>query len=750
MDSTNSYNLKQGEDEYILSITLLGEMMIKLSCEDKVKSLTYSKEFNVEDMKEIDQLFNEVQTAYDIIELFDDILTNDKVRIQEDNGVIQIILYITSEDRQINIILNPESDLNPELNIQKEEQQIQENYEQNEMIQSQADYTQNAQIQENYAQNEEYEETKEETGFNYNEEYNNIVAQNVNNNYMENIDTNMNEFTNINDKFNLNENANINIESTINNTENIIPQMTNVEDASINKYFENIQTNQSYNLPIITPVEEDKIQLQKQVHTQTQTEIKKYPQVNVQTQTQSQTEAQTQTIEQKDNYTQYYNQQKDVNTQYENMNYNVNINEYLTTNYNKKEENIIPSITTQVTKIESQETIIPQISQTKSTHNVSISLPKKNIRNVSLSLPKAKNEDEERIKKLKGEQNILKNAHSQFNNRITELTNLINTYKTKITVLESQKKTNELDLLREENQRIKQQLEELIRLKKDADEAKYIRNQLSELEPLRKKAAQVEVIKTQLLELNDLKMKVAELNTIKEQMNEIERLKLEINRLNNMPNNLEEINNLKLQIMQAENMRKQLEEMKLKSQKEEIITKKQTTTKSIIKGDIIHNLQELEMITRKINRSNSKIILNLLYKATADSDSASSFHQKCDKAESTLVLIETDKGKRFGGFTTQNWSGDGIEKKDENAFVFSLDKMKTYDNIEDEDAIGCYTNFGPVFLGCQIRIYDNSFKTGGTTFEKGLNYYTEEDYELTNGDRNFGVKEIEVYEVIVE
>ena len=82
--------------------------------------------------------------------------------------------------------------------------------------------------------------------------------------------------------------------------------------------------------------------------------------------------------------------------------------------------------------------------------------------------------------------------------------------------------------------------------------------------------------------------------------------------------------------------------------------------------------------------------------------------------------------------------------------MFSLDKMKTYDSIEDEDAIGCYTKFGPVFLGCQIRIYDNAFKTGGTTFEKGLNYYTEEDYELTDGDRNYGVKEIEVYEVIVE
>ena len=156
------------------------------------------------------------------------------------------------------------------------------------------------------------------------------------------------------------------------------------------------------------------------------------------------------------------------------------------------------------------------------------------------------------------------------------------------------------------------------------------------------------------------------------------------------------------------------------------------------------------MITRKINRANNKITLNLLYKATADSDSAMAFHQRCDRAESSLVLIETNKGKRFGGFTSTNWRGDCIDKEDDDAFIFSLDLMKTYDIIKGENAIGCYPTFGPIFMGCQIRIFDNAFEKGGTTFEKDTNYETEEDFELTGGEQNFGVKEIEVYEVIVE
>ena len=172
-------------------------------------------------------------------------------------------------------------------------------------------------------------------------------------------------------------------------------------------------------------------------------------------------------------------------------------------------------------------------------------------------------------------------------------------------------------------------------------------------------------------------------------------------------------------------------------------------TQFVVKGDILHGPKELELLTRRIFKSNNKITLNLIYKATADSDKAEAFHKKCDRASSTLVLIETDKGRRFGGFTKCSWAGECIEKKDENAFVFSLDKMETYDIIPNEEAIGCYPKFGPIFLGCQIRIYDNAFTQGGTTFEKGMNYNTQEDFELNGGEREFIVKEIEVYEVII-
>ena len=395
------------------------------------------------------------------------------------------------------------------------------------------------------------------------------------------------------------------------------------------------------------------------------------------------------------------------------------------------------------------------------------------------------NYNDDRIKKLLDDTDSLKNKHHFLKDKLNELTGKINSYKYKIKAIEDEKKLSEVNALKAENEVIKQQISELSKLKDSSAEVKMLRDQLKELDPLRQKAYELELLKGRLNEINDLRDKVNELSGVKDQLGEIENLKLQISQMSDMEEQLGELSTLRIQAADAENLRRKIEQMETErvQYEEEIKSLRNTQRLSdlrntglrsnisnilspgmeskhlffeekqqsqYIKGDIIHNMNELEMITRKINKSNGKITLNLLYKATADSDKASAFHERCDDANSTLVLVETDKGKRFGGFTACSWRGECIEKKDEEAFVFSLDKMMVYENIPGEDAIGCYPKFGPIFLGCQIRIYDNAFSKGGTTFEKGLNYNTEEDYELTGGDRTFGVKEIEVYEVIAQ
>ena len=165
---------------------------------------------------------------------------------------------------------------------------------------------------------------------------------------------------------------------------------------------------------------------------------------------------------------------------------------------------------------------------------------------------------------------------------------------------------------------------------------------------------------------------------------------------------------------------------------------------------IIHKFAEITDVVSKIQiMLTAGVKFNIIYRASEHGDKAKTFHQKCDNHQMTLVLVETTKGRRFGGFTTKTWDGNCVKKIDNDAFVFSLDKHKIYDVHKNEFAIGGYPKFGPVFFGCQIRIYDEFFKKGGTTCHRTLNYKTKEDYELNSGEQTYIVKEIEVYDIEV-
>ena len=329
----------------------------------------------------------------------------------------------------------------------------------------------------------------------------------------------------------------------------------------------------------------------------------------------------------------------------------------------------------------------------------------------------------------------------------------------------------EVASLRAENEAFRKQILELNKLRLEAEETRLLKEQVEQLSPLKAQVEEMVSMKTQLAELNELRNKVKELEKLRSEVEKIntdkkkkfkslgKKEKKEVKKVRKIRRvekqektekkpenkNIEIKNEINKEIIEDKKDEKQIEENK---EEIKIVEKEEKTEHNIVNGEIIHNIEELEMLIRNINKSSHKMTLNLIYKASADSDKAIDFHNKCDKAKNTIVLIETDKGKRFGGYTSVSWEGNCEDKIDDDAFVFSLDKMKIYNIIPGEKAIGCYPKFGPVFLGCQIKIFDNAFKRGGTTFEKGLNYNTTEDYELTDGDREFNVKDVEVYEVI--
>ena len=372
------------------------------------------------------------------------------------------------------------------------------------------------------------------------------------------------------------------------------------------------------------------------------------------------------------------------------------------------------------------------------------------------------------LNKLENDLNTIKPEQEKINNELKRVLDQAEKYKQ-----ENETFKQENCLLNKENNSLKTENENLRNeLAKYKEQFEKLKNNYTSLqkdsEALQEQNKEFLQLKETLENNNEiLKNNLEQFNkdneTLKQNLtmatNQNQALANEINALKNnaqksqyneeeIKNMMEELNAYRIKAQENDMLKKHIEELEYQIQA--IQERQEEEDVKEVKGDIIHDMNELEMITKKINKENKRIIINLLYKASADSDSAAVFHEKCDGANNTIVLVETKDGKRFGGYTTKSWTGNCVEKADPDAFIFSFDKMKTYDNIPGDDAIGCYPKFGPIFLGCQIKIFDNAFTRGGTTFEKELNFNTEEDYELTGGNRTFDVKDIEVYEVIIE
>ena len=769
--NTSTYKLEQNGKVYMFSTCLVGDN-IRLSCKNSSspKNKRYSRDFTIENLRKLDKLFNVLKTPIQAIQYIDEALRQQKVGVTEENNGIKITFYITTKGitNQIDI---PLGDMNSMMNTSNGNEYLY----QNEKI-------------ENYEINNTPQEINYEQYF-QNVEYN----QDIQNTPIENVDYNQYTTTNIE--------PNTNIYTPEQNYQ----ENTNTE-FDVNKYFSDTNTNTAEG-PYISPADNNEVQeYQQEQNINTNVEVEQYNNINnINEYNNNQMINQTETKEVENTDINFDEQIKQI-LQQENSNVNINVNEInsnniITTQAEEKEINqeSKPLTTTKVLPVKTTTRILPPIGPFTSLNGLDLhklgmmnsehqkmppfeqvfenTTPEPQTEtkteyyeiNEQISTqPKYVTKAETKTTKTTMTTNINTNMNQNINVDSYLMKNIPSADITQRPLASNQ--TQIINNIKTENISLKKQIAELRKSQKEIQNVTITKSQLAELDSLRKKVAEFEILKGQLKELNTLRMQLAELNSAKAQLKELNILKEKINAQN------KELAQLRLKAAEAEKLKLQvqeLEKIKLKYEKDIVGLKESLRIYSIktnakeekeekevieddtpeeitVKGDIIHDTNELELITKKINVKNQKLTLNLLYKASADSDKAAAFHAKCDQAKSTIVLIETDKGKRFGGFTSCSWEGDCLEKQDESAFVFSLDKMKTYDNIPGEEAIGCYPKFGPIFLGCQIRIYNDAFTKGGSTFERGLNFDTEEDYELTGGDRIFKVKEIEVYEVVFE
>ena len=745
--NVNSYKLEQNNKDYILTTSII-DNELKISCENKEDpTLIYSRTFTIEAFQKIDEIFKIIKTPLDAIKWIDKALKVQKVGIIDEASSFKIKFVITTKGitNQIDIPLNKEgekasisvkeetkteikTDIVEESKEIKKEETIDDNEFSREIGLDPSKVLKHTLHGDKASQilssiEEEQKNILSQINYNINNTYDSFTPQ-----YEEN--TNINIGTTF-DSFPVQEQG---YQITEDNT-NIIPTVTSNET---NYQYEGI--NYDLNQYSNTYVQEDvtnivgntpEILTDSTAQYTTMDNNYTFPETSTQYNIGEYTESSAQYAESSNQYTNTYDFSNNVELP-------VETGEIQTSSgFDYSKPYIAPAddISGQLNQFTTTTTTTNYENYDQGTTGENY---EQYISNSTENIPQY------------SESNYV---NAEYN---TVETGNIETYGVESTANLENYGVNiaETNIITDNNQ-----TNDIEMLKTKVDELMGFKSQIGELNNFKEKIEQMDLVKTQAEEIKQLKSKIAELTSPKksEEKTDEESLKNKIKELEYIKLKYEqEIKDLKLQSAKKSEVKEEKEkEVKVEIKKEAPkIEKKhvfgEKTQKYKVKGDIIHNKDEIELITRKINKVNKKISLNLIYKATVDSDKASAFHEKCDSAKSSLVLVETDEGKRFGGFTTSSWSGDCVDKKDEDAFVFSLDKMKVYPNIPDEDAIGCYPKYGPIFLGCQIRIYDNAFTKGGTTFEKGLNFNTQEDYELTDGNREFKVKEIEVYEVVAE
>ena len=709
------YELEQEGKKYTLS-TQIFENKLRFVCIEvnQLNPLVYTGEFSLTDLQQLNEIFASIKTISEADEIFDNILVNQKVSLEPEGNILNLTLVVKKEDQsENNFILK--------LNL------FNQNVSTNEQISSPP--INDIQI------NTQQQSINPIISLNVNE------VNDVNMNYSTNSSTNAMQngyehISQVSQTQPIETNNNMMLNTNITNSSSSSPYITEEKHIHIESHGSqpsgNIMLNSIENNSSTDANYANYQQMYQTPETQVQstasdinTHINNYSENLAQEQYGYSGEQKAGDIMLNGNINQYNNQ----------YNYE-NIETHTTKTKRKRVDKLTLSLRA-VPKDDTSETFNEFIrsSLNQDTAKVitspiveqPVNIPQYTTPIVERTVQST--ETTIQIDNLRNENNRLKDIINQLKSRIEILTQENQYLKLRnnelLNNMSNGSDKQEILLLREENERLRKEIE-------------ILRRQFSEFEEYKRtKEEEINYLKIQNEELVKNLRKIEEYGMQREK--EIEELKLYIEEL---------IRNKKIDELQYQNILRQHQNSAMNM--EEKVLSIQDTRLEIVKGDIIQNTQELELLTRKISKRNRRIILNLLYKATIDSDKAEVFHEKCDDAESSLVLIKSGNGKRFGGYTSCNWKGNSIEKKDENAFVFSLDKMKIYDNIPGEDAIGCYPKYGPIFLGCQIRIFDEFFTNGGTTFEKGLNYKTEEDYELSGGLKKYDVKEIEVYSVEVQ
>ena len=171
-------------------------------------------------------------------------------------------------------------------------------------------------------------------------------------------------------------------------------------------------------------------------------------------------------------------------------------------------------------------------------------------------------------------------------------------------------------------------------------------------------------------------------------------------------------------------------------------------------GTSFLNNDEKKLISKWIS-PNKVIKFNLLFSTNKDGDSSSTFHYYCDGIFPTVTVVLDTSGRRFGGYSTQNWCQStvgGNYARAPDSFIFNLSNKQKYDlNKFNTNAIYRHNSYGPTFGGGHDLYLANSCRSNTSSSCSKSSYNTGNNNLLGgSSSTSFQVSYYEVYQVVFE
>ena len=167
--------------------------------------------------------------------------------------------------------------------------------------------------------------------------------------------------------------------------------------------------------------------------------------------------------------------------------------------------------------------------------------------------------------------------------------------------------------------------------------------------------------------------------------------------------------------------------------------------------------QNLEELLKQKDLNGRK--WSFLYRRSRDGFGASDFHSHCDNKPNTLIIVKSENGNIFGGFSSVQWKPTTLWQEDKSAFIFSIvnNENRPLLFIDSKNKYSIFSSMlnGPIFCIADkicICIY-NSSNTNTNSYANLIATHpefvhcNEKARTFLTGAFNFQVQEIEVFQM---